>query len=526
MRYTKYAKQIAVVIFLTLLLAACSKDFTELVPQGSATEANFWKTADDALAGANSMYYYMKDEDMFSHGFMWYINASDDMITGRVDSDPDAAVYFTASGDEGCLKWMYPQSYKIIRRANEVIANVPDINMDQNLKNRLIGEAYFMRGFHYFWLAHSYGDNGTNGGVPIVTEENKNENKFTRPKSVVENYQQIVEDLEKAAKLLPLFTEYSDEDLGRAHKDAALAYIAKTYLYWAQYDDSKWAKVVEYCDKVTNSGSGRKLHNTGNPDTDFRNVFTEAQNFGDEYIWSVISGTDAGSKLPGIMLENKGWGDYNGWGYYQPTLELYNEFEAGDPRLHATILEFGQEFQWFGQTRRYSSENSQSGFQFNKYMEPYGHENPIGTTINPNGDSPTTVEDVPILRYAEIVLMKAEALIMQGQSGDAEINQVRARAGLAPVSGATMDDLKHERRVELAGEFANRHFDLIRWGDAADAYGQALHGRQHMNKTDPDSPFEVVVVRKARTNFDPKKHHVWLIPNGAIEASGITQNKW
>ena len=296
-------------------------------------------------------------------------------------------------------------------------------------------------------------------------------------------------------------------------------------MYWAQYDSSKWAKVIEYCDKVTNSGSGRGLLNTGNPDEDFANVFTEAQDFGTEYIWSVVSGTQSGSKLPGIMLENKGWGDYNGWGYYQPTLELYNEFEAGDPRKEATILEFGQEFQWFGETRRYSSSNAQSGFQFNKYMDAWGYADPIGTTVNANGNNPSCVIDVPLLRYAEILLMKAEAKIMMGQSGDAEINMVRNRAGLAGISGATMDDLKHERRVELAGEFANRHFDLVRWGDADAVYAQPLHGRNHADKSDPDSSYEIIEVRFARPQFDPAVHHVWRIPNVVIDNSDIPQNK-
>jgi hypothetical protein len=516
-------KYIAVLLIFTAV--GCSEDFMDLTPKGSATEGNYWQTKEDAIAYANSMYYYMRDEDMFSRGFFWYINASDDMITGRTNAKADAAVYFTLSGDESYYTWMYPQSYKVIRRANDVLKHVPDIKMDQSTKDRLMGEAYFMRGFHYFWLAHTYGDNGANGGVPIVTVENMYDNKFERPASVVDNYSQIVSDLEKAAELLPLFTAYSPEDKGRAHKDAALAYIAKTYLYWAQYDDSKWAKVVEYCDAVTNSGSGRSLLDTDNPDTDFYNVFTFGEDFGREYIWSVVSGTDSGSKLPGVLLENKGWGDYNGWGYYQPTLELYNEFENGDVRRQVTILEFGQEFKWFGETRRYSSQNSQSGFQFNKYMDAYGYENPVGQTINPNGNNPTTVADVPILRYAEILLMKAEALIMQGKNGDAEINAVRNRAGLAGITNATMDDLKHERRVEFAGEFANRHFDLVRWGDADAAYNQPLHGREHADKANPDSDYTIIEVRAARPQFDPNVHHVWLIPNDDIAISGIPQNK-
>lgn len=503
---------------------ACSDDFTNLTPLGSATESNFFQSQADAEAAVNAMYYYMGDEDMFSRGFMWYINASDDMVTGRPNGTADNIKNFNLTGDEGYSSWMYPQCFKIIRRANDVLANVTDMDIDQNLKNRYLGEALFMRGFHYFWVASTYG-NDVSGGVPIVTVENMKEIQFTRPASVVENYQQIIADMTEAVELLPLYTEYSSENKGRAHKDACYAYIAKTYLYWAQYDNTKWGKVIEYCDKVTNSGSGRALIDTDTPEQDFRDVFKYQNEFGSEYIWSVTSGIDRGSKLIGVMLENKGWGVYNGWGYYTPTEELYEEFEAGDQRREATILKFGDEFQFWGEARRYQSTNSLSGFQFNKYMDIYSYEDPIGNgLINANGNALYTIQDVPILRYSEILLMKAEAKLMISENADAEINAVRNRAGLSSKTSCTLDDLKHERRVEFAGEFANRHRDLVRWGDAKEVYSKPLHGRIHSDKTDPDSGYTVEEVWAAR-NYKPEVHNIWMIPNEVIESSGIPQNQ-
>ncbi|UNY97915.1 RagB/SusD family nutrient uptake outer membrane protein [Zhouia spongiae] len=521
----KYIKLIALFLGVQTGVVSCSDDFTDLDPQGSTSYENFWKTEQDATEATNSLYFYMKDEDMFSRGFFWYINASDDMVTGRLNATADNIKSFNLTGDEGYTYWMYPQSYKIIRRANDVLKNVPEMDINGELKNRILGEAYFMRAFHYFWLAHTYGDDGQNGGVPIVTEENMDDEagSYQRPASVVENYQQIVDDLKKAAALLPLFTEYAEGDYGRAHKDAALAYIAKTYLYWAQYDASKYADAVTYCDAVTNSGSGRALIDTGHPEEDFRLLHSHLNNWTSEYIWSVDSGVEGGSKLPGVMLENKGWGLYNGWGYYTPTESLYEEFEENDQRREVTILKFGDEFQFFGENRRYQSENSLSGFQFNKYMYEYRFENPIGTYINSNGNDPSTIYNVPILRYAEILLIKAEALIMQGKNGDAPLNMVRKRAGLGPVVNATMEDLKHERRVEFAGEFANRHYDLVRWGDAAEVYSKPLYGRIHTDRSDPDSAYTLEVVWPARS-FDPAYMHVWPIPNEAIISSGIEQN--
>ncbi|MCB4797945.1 RagB/SusD family nutrient uptake outer membrane protein [Neotamlana laminarinivorans] len=514
-----------ILLIISIVLVSCSDEFTNLEPIGSSSSGNFWQNEQDATEAVNSMYYYMKDEDMFSRGFMWYINASDDMITGRVNATADNIANFNTTGTESYTYWMYPQCYKIIRRANDVLANVPNMDIDEDLKNQYLGEAYFMRGFHYFWLAHTYGDNGLNGGVPIVTVDNMNDEagSYSRPASVIENYEQIIEDLELAAQLLPLYTSYSSGDYGRAHKDAALAYIAKTNLYWAQYDDSKWQEVVTYCDAVTNSGSGRALIDTDNPEEDYRLLHSHLNNWTSEYIWSVDSGVDDGSKLPGVMLENTGWGLYNGWGYYQPTEGLYNAFEEDDARREVTILKFGDEFEFFGETRAYQSENSLSGFQFNKYMYEYGFEDPVGVYINSNGNNPGTIYNVPLMRYSEILLMKAEALIMQGLDGDEPLNLVRDRAGLNAITGATLENLKNERRVEFAGEFANRHFDLVRWGDAESTYSQPSYGRIHTDKSDPYSSYSVEEVRAARS-FDASYMHVWPIPVEVIESSGIPQN--
>ncbi|NJB81361.1 RagB/SusD family nutrient uptake outer membrane protein [Wenyingzhuangia aestuarii] len=507
-------------------LTSCSDDFTNLAPLGSVSNESFWKTEADAIQGANGLYELMNDQEMFGRGFFWYINASDDMITGRTKATADVIKNFNINGSEGSYtSTCYEKCYKIIRRANDVLLNVPNMEISENVKNRVLGEAYFMRAFSYFWVAHTYGDD-KNGGVPIVTVDNMFAagGSYARPTSVVENYAMIVEDLKMASDLLPLFSEYGTDDYGRPHKDAALAYIAKTNLYWAQYDASRYAEVVKYADLVTNSGSGRALINTGNPAKDYRELHSHLNNWTSEYIWSVNSGVDRGSILTGVMLENKGWGKFNGWGYYTPSEGLYNEFEAGDARKAVTILSFGDDFQFFGEAKRYQSENSLSGFQFNKYMYEFREADAIGTTVNTDGDNPTTTYNVPLMRYAEVLLMKAEALIADGKNGDTPLNLVRARAGLAAKTNATMADLKHERRVELAGEFANRHFDLVRWGDAQAIYAQPIYGRIYSDRSDPDSPYTSEIVWPART-FDASYMNVWPIPNTVIQSSGIPQNK-
>jgi hypothetical protein len=515
----------AIVMFIT---SSCSDSFTDVDPLVGIPEDVFQSslTQDDIESILTTMYNYMSEEEMFGRGFMWYINASDDMVTGRTKAAAAHFKNFQPTGDEGYASTMFNTCYKGIRSANEALSDLSNItSLNSDLKKQYMGEAYFMRGFYYFWLASTWG-NDVSGGLPIVTLDNMYDTP-TRPASVVDNYKQIVEDLTKAAQLLPLVTEYTGDKadyLERANKDACYAYMAKTCLYWAQYDKSKYKDVIAYCDSVTNSDSGRDLIDTNNPGKDFRSVFTYENEYGSEYIWSVRSTIDRGSKLPGVMLENGGWSKYNGWGYFMPTEELYNEFEEGDYRRKATILNFGDTLVFLGDTMHYYSVNSTSGFQFNKYMDIFKTKNAIGTLVNTNGDALYSEEDVPLLRYAEVLLMKAEAEIMSGGNGDAEINKVRDRAGLPPKTGCTMADLKHERRVELAGEYANRHRDLVRWNDAKETYSKALHGRIHTNGLDPTSDYTIEEIWAAR-DYDPDVNNVWMIPNDVIESLKISQNK-
>jgi hypothetical protein len=386
----------------------------------------------------------------------------------------------------------------VIKRANDVILHVPGIDMDAALRNRILGEAYFLRGLMYFQLSYNYGDD--KAGVPIVTEQNvTSTDPVARAANVSENYALVESDLKAAASLLPYFDTYAATDFGRAHKTAAWAYLSKMYLY-----TKNWVMAEKYADSVINSGKHALVAKYGD-------VFTIASNWSKEYIWSALStpkGTGGwGSILPGVMLENKGWGKYNGWGYFTPTKELFDAFETGDARRDVTILKPGDAFKFFGKDTVYGSNNSLSGYQFRKYMEPFSYADPIGSYISPNGDHPTTALNPPLLRYAEVILIKAEAELMQGKSADVEINKIRNRAGLLPVSGATIAELKKQRRCEFAGEWADRHRDLVRWGDAQTVYAQPLHG------------YSGSVIWPART-FNPAVHDVWPVPSTEISSSG------
>ncbi|WP_131536567.1 RagB/SusD family nutrient uptake outer membrane protein [Pedobacter nototheniae] len=490
------------------LFSSCTKQLN-IEPEGSPSAQNFWKTKEDALKAEGGMYEKYNEEDYYGRGMFWFINASDDMVTGRNKPEADNIKNFNRTYiGGGYTEGQWAMRYAVIKRANDIITNVPKIQMDETLKKQIIGDAYFNAGLVYFQLAANYGNE--KAGVPIVTPETDASVPIPRAKNVNENYDYIIQLLLKAADNLPFFSAMKAEDYGKAHKTAAWAYLSKVYLYKKDY-----ANAAKYADMVISSGQ----HNLVN--TSFADVFKASNNWSKEYIWSVVctpsgGGTGWGSKLPGVMLTNKAWGIYNGWGYYLPTKELYDSFEAGDQRREATILKTGDKFMFFGQERSFTKDaGATSDYQFKKYMEPFSYANPIPTHVNPNGDNGTTDLNVPLMRYAEVLLIKAEAAIMLSGAGagDTELNKIRVRAGLGTKAGMTIDDLKRERRNELAGEWADRHRDLVRWGDAQATYAKPLH----------DSGGNVIWPARA---FNPQVNDVWAVPQKEIDNSAgvIKQN--
>lgn len=501
-------------IGLGLLFATLScENELDQIPQGAPSTGNFWKTAADAKAGVNSIYALYNDDNMYGRGFFWLNNASDDIGT-KPRQNAERIKNFIVDGSESDTKDIWKVHYEIMKRCNDVIRNIPNITIDEPTKNRMLGEAYFNHAVMHLELAYRYGDD--RAGIPIQDREDPTNIYIPRTKNVAENYAYIAADLVKAADLLPYFSELSTDNYGRAHKTAAWGYLVRTYLYAKDYDSA-----IKYADLIMKSGKQALLPN-------FEDVFKVSNNWSSEYIWSATSSagtTTLGSIFPGVCLEDKGWGAYNGWGNFYPTKELLDTYVPNDKRLAATILKKGDKFIYFGNEVTFNegayqvSSSNRTGMQFKKYMDPFSFPKTTSGSVdtryvNANGDKPSTALNVPLLRYADVILMMAEAKLMKGQNADTEINMIRNRAGLASISGATMTNLKRERRCELAGEWTDRHFDLVRWGDAQATYAQPLHD------------YNGLVIYPAR-NFNPAIHNVWPIPPDEIAVSKgtLTQNQ-
>lgn len=492
----------AIAVVGALAMTSCS-DFLDVQPEGKPTTTTYFTNDQQAIDAVDMLYARLHQENVFGREFFWEQGGGQDVVWGRDRSGYRSLATHDYNGDESPLRSTFEQFYNTIARANWVIEKLLEKQTKTTLtavEKRSLGEAYFVRGICHFYVAYRYGTDKQ--GVPFVRYEDvEGGYNYTIPEqsaTVMDDYRMIVEDMDKAMNYLPKVEEYDAANLGRAHKAACVAYKAKTYAYWACWDKSKWNDVIT-CVNELESQYGRDLH----PSYDELFGHDTSKFFNKEYLWSIPGyggDTPGGVEFPGVILENKGWGKYNGWGQNKPSYNLYEELlkdGAGNQRLLRNILEYNQPFKFFGEDRKFfSAVDIEVGFTCNKYMQAFEDADCIEKGIvSGNGDWPTTRVNFPLIRMAEMYLFRAEAKIMLGQNGDQDINKVRARVGLPAVSNATMMNIYHERRCELAFEFYDALYDLKRWHKSCpelktvcnEALSKQPQVRHYADRSNPES---------------------------------------
>ena len=509
---------LALVAVGTLSVASCAK-FLDVKAEGSPTADQYFQNDQQSIDAVDGIYARLAQESCMGRELYWEQAVANDIVWGRTRGYPTLAT-FEYTGDESPLRSVFGNAYtEGMNRANWIIQQLL-LKQQENfnltaVEKRSLGEAYFMRAYWHFLIAYRYGTKDL--GVPFVAYETveggyNNEIPEQQP-SVMKDYEFIISDLQKAEEILPKFEEYGAADRGRAHKAAAVAVMAKVYAYWATWDKSQWPKVIECVNKLEQS-YGRDLHPVFTdlfaPDVD--KFFTK------EYCWGYPSngsnnGKSGGSiEFPGVSLENKGWGKFNGWGQFKPSYDIYAEMakdnkpgEGKNERLAASILEYGDVFPYFGENRVYwSTSDVEAGFQIYKFMQPFAPADPQGAGyLLDNADWPCTLINWPIIRFADCLLLRAEAYLVANNVSAAtkDINRIRERSHLAPIDGASWQALYHERRCELAFEMANDHAaDCKRWAVGGDAEIKALataelnahpQVRHYVDRSDPASEYTV-----------------------------------
>ncbi len=440
------------------VVTGCKKSFLDVPPQAKTPGQQFWQSQDDATKAVNAMYANLRSWPQVAFApIATESMGSDDAEKGSTPGDASFMTNFdnfTATSTEGQLSDFWNGQYQEINLCNQVLDNIPGISMDAALKSRYLLEAKFLRAYCFFRLVRAFGDVPLRLHVPADATEY---NIPRTPKAQV--WAAIEQDLTDAA-VLP--ASYAGADVGRATKGAALALHAKVAMYQA-----KWADVKTYTDLVISSGTYSLFPN-------FEKLFrTENENCSEsvfEIQCALIPGnadasTSQYSQVQGVKDIPAG-----GWGFNVPTTSLVSEFEAGDPRLNGTIIFRGTttvEGDVIPSTVTNPMYNYKSYVPFSMYV---------------SGFNQGCQQNIRVIRYADVLLMNAEANNELGNTAPAltSLNAVRARAragnaGILPI--VTLTDkaalrlaIWHERRVEMAMEF-DRYFDVIRQGRALAVFG-------------------------------------------------------
>lgn len=275
-------KKILIIASLALccsLLASC-EDFLDTKKYGAKTD---WETQEDVEKALVALFSFNTNdsEGVTGRGITWFECCSDDMTVGRPQGEAEDIRNFRMSPSNGRdVKNNWKIMYEVNAKANNIIKVVPTMNLDNAFKTKATGTAYFFRGFAMLWLSPYYGDNGPNGGIPIILDTTEPAAMDSpRPASVLQNYDQIISDLREAGKRLPLFSQLAPEEYGMPHKAAAWALAARAALYAAQFDAKYYDTVLEMCDKVMGltGADKRELFDDGT-DKAFANLWRKQQN--------------------------------------------------------------------------------------------------------------------------------------------------------------------------------------------------------------------------------------------------------
>lgn len=478
-------------LFLLGVLPGCKK-YLDKAPLDSVNSSNFWTTEDDAISAINGAYQPLQWPKLYNLR-LWTTDiwAGNSVVGAGGGTDgietQDIANFVTSTDNAAALDiWRGPAPG--ILRANLVLKNVPGMNINETLKNRILGEAHFLRAHYYFILVRLFGD------VPLITEPvMANDDLRPARTSKEQVYNLIIEDLEKAMTLLPSRSSYTGTDIGRASKGAATGMLAKVHLTLGH-----WEETVNLCRQVTSSGYelNPNYSDNFNPATEnsVESLF-EVQYLGKTSysFWNNENQASWVSTFTGPRNSDFVGG---GYGWNQPVSRFADLYEQGDKRKDVTILyQGGPNFDG----KSYQASYSTTGFNLRKFLVP--------KSVSPDYD--TNPANWVVLRYADVLLMEAEALVELNKLNEAivPLNKVRQRAGLSAVSATTQSDLRNkvrkERRIELAFE-GHWWFDVIRYdnGQFAQSY---FHGI-------------------GKTNFT-SKHLLLPIPQKEIDANrNLTQN--
>ena len=441
------------------LLTGCGEKFLEETPTDQVTDANFYKTANDAIQATTAIYSELGKGGQYNYA-LWGIGdiGSDLSNTGGGGGgdgiEQQQLDNFNIPATNPLTSRLWGGCYIGIGRANIVLQKVPAMQIDPAIQTRSIGEAEFLRAKYYFDLVRAFGD------VPLLTTPPTTLAEVNVARTpVAQVYAQIEKDLLDAITKLP--ASYSGDDLGRATKWAAAGLLAKVYL-----TENKLPEAATQARSVITS-SGKALWDN------YADNFKVGNEYGKEALFEVgyIAGRnqytfDGLGFVGNEFFGPRGQGivPQGGYGFNIPEPDFVAGYEAGDLRRDVTIWKPGDKYP-DGRVQPASLPGSPNGYGVKKWFVGKVNTNVWDSELN-----------IPVLRLAEVYLILAEAAGTTPEGLEA-INKVRRRAFGLPVNTASAKDLAaglsatafkqavwRERKYELAFE-NDRWFDMKRTGE-------------------------------------------------------------
>lgn len=496
-------KRIGLLISMFIISFSCD-DFLEQDNLEQLTEESFWQTSEDARDGLIAAYAALQAYDgskwtFFEHMYIAVTWKSDDVLKGSTNYGKSIA-NFTNGTDDATFTSFWRSNYAGVAYANQVIENVPAIaSMSAVEKNAVVAEARFLRGLYYFHLVIAFEN------IPLITSVPQSpEDFFVEQATPSAVWAQIEEDFIAARDGMP--DGQGEDDLGRATSHTATAYLGKLYLF-----QERFTEAIAQFDAVI-GGPYSLLPNYAD---NFNGVGENGSESVFEIQWSGDRSNGNDERQPfNFEVTPEALG---GWELYYPSEWLFTEMQADltptggfSKRVYASIF-FDDPLSEMsargaGVNKFYDKvrDNLSHPYYFKKYADDFDLSVYNGININ-------------LMRYADVLLMQAEAMNENGQTTEALalVNQVRIRSNAAPLGTMTQSALRdqirhHERPIELAMEYTIRWFDLYRWSQSSlfpEPISQTL--------TAHTKPFV--------KNFVDGKHDIFPIPLSEINVNANLQ---
>ena len=523
---TLLIKYFSVCILSCILFAGCVD--LDVYPTNKFSDPTYW-TSQEKASSLLSMAY----RQMNSPGAIFRDERlSDNLYNGYGGDNVKAITNGQATASTPLFKEVWDGTYGGIKTTHTFLANVHRVGMDPDLEERMKAEARFIRAFLFFQLTNWYGD------VPFFTEDITLETAQTihqTPQAEIVAW--IHQELEEIAEILPTKEQYAPADRGRVTRGAAMAFNARVALNFNDY-----ARVKKYTEKLVNTTAYGQYSLFPN----YQELFYRANEYNDEIIldiqfvpelrtWSEIS-TYVPFSLPGVqyiqacptqsLVDSYLMKDGSKWVESSSAFNANYAYANRDPRMDMTIIRQGSTIMRKDGTTytinvnpntppanntndRLGRENgTQTGYFYRKYYDPNQEAWTVGTSWSCN-------TNFIVLRYADVLLMYAEAMFELGEMNaaiwDNTIKKLRERAGFdntpAAMNYPTSDIrevIRNERRVELALE-GTRIYDIRRWKTAEVVMNEPVRGGKYRtNGTEYYTYNEY--------SFNRNRDYLWAIP--------------